>query len=220
MPEVKFSHSSLKEFESCALKYYEVRVLKKWPREETQATAYGTQLHEQCELHIKEGRPLDPNFRFLQKTLSSLAAMPGDKYPELEMALTEDLEVCAFDDPNAWVRGIADLVIVNGDTARVWDYKSGSNKYADTSQLELMALMIFKHFPAVTFVSGALLFILKETLAKFKLKAEDAPKIWWRYRERVARIANAHASGVWNPTSSGLCKAHCPCIGCAFNGRN
>ena len=219
---VTFSHSSLKDFQNCPRKYYEVKVLEKYPREETEATAYGTQLHEQCELHIRDGRPLDQNFRFLQPVLDKLKAMPGRKYPEYEMALTKDLRVCNFHAPDRWVRGIADLIIVDDDnlTARVFDYKSGSDKYPDTSQLELMALMIFKHFPHIRSVSGGLLFVLKNSVRKCKVELDMQDKMWWKYREEVARIEQAHATGVWNPKSSGLCKKYCPCLGCEFNGRN
>ena len=219
---VTFSHSSLKDFQNCPRKYYEVKVLEKYPREETEATAYGTQLHEQCELHIRDGRPLDQNFRFLQPVLDKLNAMPGRKYPEYEMALTKDLRVCNFKDPNRWVRGIADLIIVDDDnlTARVFDYKSGSDKYPDVSQLELMSLMIFKHFPHIRSVTGGLLFVLKNSVRKCKVELDMQDKLWWKYREDVARIEQAHATGVWNPKQSGLCKKYCVVTTCEFNGRN
>lgn len=219
---VTFSHSSLKDFQNCPRKYYEVKVLEKYPREETEATAYGTQLHEQCELYIRDGRPLDQNFRFLQPVLDKLKAMPGRKYPEYEMALTKDLRVCNFHAPDRWVRGIADLIIVDDDnlTARVFDYKSGSDKYPDTSQLELMALMIFKHFPHIRSVSGGLLFVLKNSVRKCKVELDMQDKMWWKYREEVARIEQAHATGVWNPKQSGLCRKWCPVLDCSFNGRN
>lgn len=219
---VTFSHSSLKDFQNCPRKYYEVKVLEKYPREETEATAYGTQLHEQCELYIRDGRPLDQNFRFLQPVLDRLNAMPGRKYPEYEMALTKDLRVCNFHAPDRWVRGIADLIIVDDDnlTARVFDYKSGSDKYPDTSQLELMALMIFKHFPHIRSVSGGLLFVLKNSVRKCKVELDMQDKMWWKYREEVARIEQAHATGVWNPKQSGLCRKWCPVLDCSFNGRN
>ena len=219
---VTFSHSSLKDFQNCPRKYYEVKVLEKYPREETEATAYGTQLHEQCELHIRDGRPLDQNFRFLQPVLDKLKAMPGRKYPEYEMALTKDLRVCNFHAPDRWVRGIADLIIVDDDnlTARVFDYKSGSDKYPDTSQLELMALMIFKHFPHIRSVSGGLLVVLKNSVRKCKVELDMQDKMWWKYREEVARIEQAHATGVWNPKQSGLCRKWCPVLDCSFNGRN
>lgn len=219
---ITWSHSSLKDFSNCPRKYYEVKVLEKYPREETEATAYGTQLHEQCELYIRDGRPLDQNFRFLQPVLDKLKAMPGRKYPEYEMALTKDLRVCNFHAPDRWVRGIADLIIVDDDnlTARVFDYKSGSDKYPDTSQLELMALMIFKHFPHIRSVSGGLLFVLKNSVRKCKVELDMQDKMWWKYREEVARIEQAHATGVWNPKQSGLCRKWCPVLDCSFNGRN
>lgn len=218
---VTWSHSGLKDYETCARKYYEVKVLNKYPREETEQTLYGTQLHEQCELYIRDGRPLDQNFRFMQKMLDKLNAMPGRKYPEYEMALTQDLRVCNFKAPDYWVRGIADLIIVNDEnlTARVFDYKSGSDKYPDPGQLELMALMVFKHFPHVRRVTGGLLFVLKNTVHKHKVSVDDADKLWWKYRERVARIEQSYANGVWNPKSSGLCRRYCQVVECSFNGR-
>lgn len=219
--KLQWSYSALKNFETCKRQFYEVVVLKKWPREETEATAYGTQLHEQAELFIKEARPLDPNFKFMQPTVDALAAMPGRKFPELEMALTPGLKVCAFDDPERWVRGIADLVIVDDDnfTARVFDYKSGSNKYPDVDQLTLMSLMVFKHFPHVKSVSSGLLFVLKGTVVKHKVHRDQEAELWWGYRNRVGSIAMAHATGVWNPTQSGLCKKYCSVLSCPFNGR-
>lgn len=219
---VTWSHSSLKDFQNCPRKYHEVKILENYPREETDATTYGKQLHEQAELYIRDGRPLDQNFRFMQPMLDKLLAMPGRKFTEYEMALTHDLRVCNFKDPNRWVRGIADLIIVDDDnlTARVFDYKSGSDKYPDVSQLELMAIMIFRHFPHVRSVTGGLLFVLKNTVRKCKVELADAEPLWWKYREEVSRIEAAMTTGVWNPKSSGLCRKYCPVVTCEHNGRN
>lgn len=219
---VQWSHSGLKQYETCAKQYHEVKLLKRYPREETEQTLYGTRLHEQAELFIKDGRPLDTDFKFMQPTMNKLFDMPGRKYPELEMALTHDLRPCAFKSPDYWVRGIADLVIVDDDnlTARVFDYKSGGDKYPDTDQLTLMSLMVFKHFPHVRHVTSGLLFVLRNTVVKHKVSREQENDLWWKYRERVGSIAAAHATGVWNPTQSGLCKRFCVVTECPFNGRN
>jgi PD-(D/E)XK nuclease superfamily len=222
MHKVTWSHSGLKDFESCARKYHEVKVLKNYPREETSATLYGTKLHEQAELYIRDGRPLDADFTFLKPTLDALVAQPGEKLCELEMALTTDLEVCAFKSEDVWVRGIADIVIIDHDnkTARVFDYKSGGDKYPDTSQLELMALMLFIHYPHIEKVSAGLLFVLRGTVARCTIKKSSAEALWWKYRQRVARIEKAFAVNVWNPSQSGLCKKYCAVTSCEFNGRN
>ena len=88
----KHSYSGIKSYETCPRQYHAVKVLKKYPRQETDATRYGTALHEQCELFIRDGRPLDEGFKFLQPTLDKLVAMPGRKMPEYEMAVTEKLQ--------------------------------------------------------------------------------------------------------------------------------
>lgn len=215
------SYSGIKAFEGCPRKYHDTKVVKLYPREETDATIYGTTLHEQAELFIKDGRPLDESFRFLQPTLDALVAMPGRKFPELEMAVKESLEPCEFKDPEYWCRGIADLVIVDDDnlTARVFDYKTGGNKYPDTDQLMLMSLLIFKHFPHVRRVSGGLLFVLKGTVSKYKVLREQEHDLWWRWRERVARLDAAHHHDRWPEKSSGLCRQYCEVVHCAHNGR-
>ena len=218
----KWSYTGLHAYEGCPRKYHEVNVLKAYPREETDQTRYGTKLHEQAELFIKDDRPLDSDFKFLQPVMDKLNAMTGRKFPELEMALTTDLVPCGFKAEEYWVRGIADLVIVDDDnmTARVFDYKSGGNKYPDTDQLTLMSLMVFKHFPHIKQVTSGLLFVLKNTVSKHRVERSQEDALWWRYRERVARIDAAHENGVWNPQQSGLCKRYCPVLSCPLNGRN
>ena len=110
---------------------------------------------------------------------------------------------------------------MNGTKARVLDYKAGKNaKYADKDQLELMALAVFKHFPDVEEVDAALLFVVAKAFIKGNYKRTDAPALWARWLQRYSRIPAAVANGVWNPKTSGLCKAHCVVLSCLHNGRN
>jgi RecB family exonuclease len=215
---VKWSHSSLKDYEGCPRRYHEVKVLKNYPFKDTDATLYGKELHTAAELYIKEGTPLPPQFAFLQGTLDALMAKPGRKLCEHQMGVTKDLKPCKFMDKEVWVRGIADLLIIDDEnlTARVVDYKSGNNKYPDREQLKLMALMVFAHFPHIRRVSGALLFVVKEDIAKASFMVGEAEEYWWDYRERVARIEQAHETGVWNPKPTPLC-GWCPVTTCEHN---
>ena len=193
-------------------------MLKNYPFTETEATIYGTQLHEAAELYIKDGTDLPPQFEFLRDTLDVLKAKPGRKLCEYKMGVTKDLKPCGFMDKDVWVRGIADLLIIDDDnlTARVVDYKSGNNKYPDREQLKLMALMVFVHFPHIRRVSGALLFVVKNDIAKGSYMVGEAEEYWWDYRERVARIEQAHETGVWNPKPTPLC-GWCPVKTCEHN---
>jgi hypothetical protein len=218
MKTVTWSHSSLKDYEGCPRRYHEVKVLKNYPFKDTDATLYGKELHTAAELYIKEDTPLPPQFAFLQGTLDALKAKPGRKLCEHQMGVTKDLKPCGFMDKEVWVRGIADLLIIDDEnlTAKVVDYKSGNNKYPDREQLKLMALMVFAHFPHIRRVSGALLFVVKEDIAKASFMVGEAEEYWWDYRERVARIEQAHETGVWNPKPTPLC-GWCPVTTCEHN---
>jgi len=88
--KVTWSHSALKDFEGCARRYHEVKVLQKYPMQDTEQTRYGKQLHEAAGRYVEEGRELPPQFAFIKPTLDSLLAKPGRKFAELEMALTDE----------------------------------------------------------------------------------------------------------------------------------
>ena len=218
---ITWSHSALKDYEGCARRYHEVKVLNKYPFQETQQTRYGKDLHEAAEFYVKDGKELPPEYAFVKPVLDSLIAKPGRKFAELEMALTAELNPCGFHSENRWVRGIADLVIVNDDnfTAYVVDYKTGNNKYPDRDQLILMSLMGFKHFPHIKYVKSALLFVVKNSMVKHEMGLEDVEPAWWDYRERVAKLTASHTNDVWNPKSTPLC-GWCQVTGCEFHPRH
>lgn len=217
---VVWSHSSLKAFEQCPRKFHEEKVLKRFPFKDTEATIYGKELHSAAEFYIKDGTPLPAHFAFLKPTLDALAAKPGRKLTEYEMAVDARLRPCGFKDPQVWARGIADLLIVDDDNLTAWcaDYKSGNDKYPDRDQLTLMSLFVFAHFPHVRVVRSALLFVVKDTMVKHRVELAQATNYWQDYRERVAALEGAFASGVWDPKQSGLCRRHCPIASCEFNG--
>jgi hypothetical protein len=137
------------------------------------------------------------------------------------MALDKDLHPVDWKSPDAWVRGISDLTIVDdaSATAYVSDYKTGSNKYPDRDQLVLMSLMTFQLFPHVQKVKSALLFLVKNDMVKMQMQHTQAEGFWWKYRERIARIEASHVSGVWNPKQSALC-GWCPCTSCELHPKH
>lgn len=208
----------MKKFEQCARQYHEVTVLKRFPFTDTKHTIYGKDVHKAIEDYGRDGKPMPPEFMLFKPVVDALLAKTGRKLFEHEMALTKDLRPCDFKDDNRWVRGIADLLIVDDDnlTARVVDWKTGNDKYPDRDQLTLMSLMVFAHFPHIRSVSSALFFIVKGSMVKHKMAREDADAAWWDYRERVAKLEAAHEFDVWNPSQSPLC-GWCPVKHCTFN---
>ena len=111
-----WSHSALKDFEGCARRYHEVRILKNYEQKETTQTRYGKDFHKAAEDYVKNNVPIPTHFSFAQPTIDALLAKPGTKYAEYEMGLTVDLKPCNFKDDKCWVRGIADLLIVDEES--------------------------------------------------------------------------------------------------------
>lgn len=221
MKKPSWSHSSLKDFEGCARRYHEVKVLKNYPFQETEATRYGNQVHEALELYIKENKPIPPEYAQFKDVADAMLGKPGRKLAEHEMALTADLKPCEWKSPDVWVRGIADILIVDDDNFTAWvgDWKTGSNKYPDRDQLVLMSLMVFEHFPHIRKVNSALLFIVKNDIVKMSMIRDQKDEYWWRYRERTARLEACFANDVWNPTQTPLC-GWCPVTTCEFNPKH
>jgi CRISPR/Cas system-associated exonuclease Cas4 (RecB family) len=212
---VTWSHSSLKDYEGCPRRYHEVKVLKNFPFKENEATLYGKEFHKAAEDYIRDDKELPESFVYAKSALDVLKKKDGRKLCEYQMALTTELKPTGWFDKDVWVRGVADLLIVDDDNLTAWvvDYKTGNNKYPDREQLKLMSLMVFAHMPHIRKVNSALLFVVKEDFVKHSMTFEQAPAEWWQYRQRVARIEQAHATGVWNPQSSGLCP-WCPVTTC------
>jgi len=219
--KVTWSHSSLKDYEGCAKRYQEVKVLKNFPFVENDATRYGTEFHKAAEDYIQDGVVLPEQFNFAKATLDALIAKPGRKMCELQMALTTDLKPCDWKSPDAWARGIADLIIVDDENMTAWvvDYKTGNNKYPDREQLKLMSLMVFAHMPHIRKVNSALLFVVKDDMVRHAMTLDQAEAEWWQYRERVARIEQAHDTNVWNPRPSPLCP-WCPVTTCTHHPKH
>jgi len=197
-----------------------VRVLKKYKQDSTEQIRYGEQLHKAAEDYVT-GVPLPPQFSFVKPTLDALLDKQGTKHAEIKMALTNKLEPCAWTASDAWVRGIADLLILDEESKTAWvvDYKTGNNKYPDKGQLDLMSLLVFAHYPAIDKVHSALLFVVKNSVIKHKVERKEEDALWWMYRERTARIEASHSHDVWNPKQSGLCP-WCPVRSCEYHPKH
>lgn len=212
--EVKWSYSGLKDYDNCPRQYHEVKVLKRYTKFPTEQMRYGTEVHKAVEDYVGEGKPLLPNYQKFQRQLDPLIEMEGIKYPELRMAINFDREPCKWGE--YWVRGIADLVVINGDTAFVVDYKTGSNKYPDLKQLQLMALMVFAHYPEVQHVKAGLLFVVHEHFIPTEYHRKDADKLWTDFYPSLERMRLSYENGVWQENPTPLC-GWCPVKICQFH---
>ena len=216
-----WAYSKIKAFETCPKQFYHMRIAKTYTEPESDHLLYGNEFHKAAELYVPDKEDLPKKFDFARPVLDSLKALPGEKHFELKLGLTEDLEPCGFFDKNVWWRGVVDLLIIDGDRARVVDYKTGkSARYADKGQLELMAMATFKHYPQIKKVQGALLFVVANDMIREAYLQEAQTDLWSDWLKRYTAADKAVRANVFNPRPSGLCRQHCLVLECPHNGRS
>jgi hypothetical protein len=220
-PKYTWSYSHLDLFKQCPQKYYRLRVVKDVKDPPTEHLNYGREIHKVAEDYIGKGTPIPEKFiSILKEPLDRLVAIEGEKHCELKLGLTQNLEPCKFFDDDVWWRGVADLLIISNDYAYLVDYKtSKSAKYADTKQLELLSLAIFKHYPQVKKIKAGLLFVVSGDLVKAKYEQEKASMYWKTWLQDVAGLEGAIKNDVWNAKPNFTCGKYCPVIDCLHNGK-
>ena len=216
---VVWSFSSMKTFEQCPRKYYHVKIAKDIQEKDTDATIYGKDAHSAAEHYIRDKKPLPPKHSYMQPILDTLNSIEGDKYSEIKLGFTKDLEACSFGAKNVWWHGIADMVIINEgkELAHSVDFKTSKNaRFADTKQLDLVAVGLFKKFPKIKRIKSALLFVVSNEFVRTEHVVDEIPKYLEKPSQSVARIEAALANNVWNPVQGPLCR-FCPVKNCEFN---
>ena len=215
-----WSYSSISLFQQCPRKYYRLRVKKDIVEPHQAHLDYGKEVHKAAEDYVCNDKSLDPRYEFVKPALDALKSLPGLKLCEYEMGLTKDFKPCGFRDPEVWFRGIADLLIVDGTHAHLVDYKTGkSSQYADTKQLELLALLVFKHFPEVQTIKAGLVFVVVQDLVKAAFEVSVQEQAWARWLPEIQRLEKALETDVWNARPNFTCRKFCPVHDCEHNGK-
>ena len=212
-----WSFSAIKTFDQCPKKYYHLKVAKDVVDTFGDAAKYGNLVHEAAELRIKDGTPIPDKYGFVTPYVEALNDLPGDKHAELRVGVkktADGFEACSFDDRDCWYRGIADLVIIDGTTAHVIDYKTGKNsKYADMKQLDLLAGALFYHAPQLKVIKSALLFVVTKDFFPRKHYFERRDEYLAAFKDQLNDLEMCSRLNVWNAKTSGLC-GWCPVTKC------
>jgi predicted RecB family nuclease len=212
-----WSYSSIKTFDQCPKKYYHLKVAKDVKDTAGPEADYGTQAHEAAEHYIKHGTPIPGKFKIMRPVVETLAKFPGEKHTELKLGVRKTdagYEPTTFFAKDVWWRGIVDLLITNGKTAHMVDYKTGKNaKYADMKQLDLMAGAVFVHYPEIQKVKSGLAYVVSNEFPKKTHTREHVDTYFSVFDKQLEQLEDATDSGMWNAKTSPLC-GWCPVTSC------
>jgi hypothetical protein len=211
------SFSSIDFFSSCAHKYNEVKIVKRFKEKPFVASELGKALHSAFERAITMGVSLPENLIRYTPEIEMLKALPGAKHCEMKLALTHQGTATEFWAKDAWIRGAADFIHIDGTHAMIADYKTGKvNPKPD--QLHLMACMVFQRFPWVKTVRGVLMFVEHSVIHTEDYDAVNFPQMFGFWANKMNRIEKAIDTQQFPKNPSGLCKNHCAVANCEHNG--
>jgi hypothetical protein len=209
MTKLAHSFSALTMYENCPQRYYRQRIIKDVKDLGSKASEEGQRIHKLLELRLTDGRELPEELQDVELLCQKLEGAPGELLVEEELTLNEDLKPVGWFDKDAWFRVKTDVLIINGPTAIVLDWKNGKRKI-DYFQMESTAANIFMHYPEVETVKTSLIWL--KTMAtdpEIYTKAEHFHSSWESIYEKVALIEKSAESGDWPAKPSGLC-SYCP----------
>jgi len=218
MANITWSYSSLSLYQQCPKKYYHLKVAKDIKEPLSEAITFGNTIHKVAEEYVARGTPVPEKYKEIEPALESIRNMQGDKLCENKLGLTADLKPCGFFDKGVWWRGIADIIILQGDKALTIDYKTGkSSKYADLKQLEVLSLAIFKHFPQVKKVKAGLMFLFADDFVKADYHSDAQDELWGPWVSDVGQLQSSVENKVWNAKPNFTCRGWCPVVSCVHN---
>jgi hypothetical protein len=216
-----WSYSSLNQYVTCGAQYEALRVSKRFPREESEASIWGTEVHKAIELYLTQAEPLPERMQQFQSYVDSLVDDSGrtEIFVELELGVYEDGSPCAFDDPDCWARGIVDYLRIKNSVALSLDHKTGRRKEG-SKQLMMSAALILAHFPQLEKVICGYAWLQEGgRISREQYERKDIERIWQSFYKDLQELAWSYETGNWPTRPSGLCSKWCPVLDCVHNGR-
>ncbi len=207
-----WSFSVLSVFETCRKKYYHLKVLKDVKDGDSEAAREGKEVHNAMYQRVLKGKALPVPMRQHEKLAARFADAKGEKHGEMKMCLNNKFEPVDWFASDAWVRAIVDLLIVNGDTAIIVDWKTGKIKL-DWTQLKLAACILSRLMPEINNFKLVFVWLRESKISSESISRGDLKSVWLDLLPRVKEIEIAKQTTAFPATESGLC-GWCPVQQC------
>ena len=213
-----WSYSALKNFETCAKRYYHYNVARDVTEPETDQLREGNRLHAAFDARLSKGTALPLGLGHHEWLLAKIIASPGETVSERKLALTSTFEPQAYFGKGVWFRTVIDAAKILPTIGRVFDWKTGKPS-EDLTQLQLMALTLFAHMPALLRVKAGLVFVAHDKVETAEFDRGDITSLWSEILPRVNAVKRARETQTYPPRPSGLCKKYCAVMSCPYHGK-
>lgn len=207
------SYSALKLYEQCQLRYYRQRIIKDAHETDTVHITHGNTVHKAIENKITKGTALPKelhSYAGLVDAVERTAKASNRRvHTEQNIGLDSDLNPVGYWDKAIWLRTKVDILIHGGSQAVLMDWKTGKRKL-DFTQLKISAISVFKTHVDISSIVASFVWLKDQLIDKATYTREELPSLIDEIKPRLLAIEDAHATNVWTPKPSYLCR-YCPC---------
>ena len=192
-------------------------IAKDLPREETEAMLHGKNVHKALANRIARGTPLPEEFSKYETLASPFS---GRKvHTEIPLAIDRAGKPCSFFDNDVFLRGYADVVVMDGDIASIFDWKTGK-KREDSTELRLHALMLKARYIQLEKIIGHYVWLGNVDLGLNPVgkphDRSDVDKTWYDLNCQTDEIDRMMKAEHFAKTPNALC-GWCPVLDCEHN---
>lgn len=204
------SYSRVSCFKQCPAKFEHLYVNKSVTDEGNEHTFYGTRVHESLEKYARTGdvNELTNETREWKSLVDNILKQEGEKYYEYQMAINPACSPVDWFSSDVWFRGVADVLVINGNKATVLDWKTGKQR-DDFTQLMIFASMVMFHFPEVDEVVCGFVWLKPRTITKAIYNRNNLHHMWGQLTTQLDKIQECVDMGVFTAKTSPLCN-WCP----------
>ena len=205
-----YSYSLLNNYANvCPHQTYRKYVKKDLKFVESPAMRWGNDCHSALEYRLG-GKPLPPNMQQWEPIVAPLAERKATA--EQKLGITIACKPVGFFDDNVFFRGKIDVTLMNGTTAYINDWKTGSSSYESPFELETNALLLHALHPHLTKIVGSYTWLKENRIGQmYDLSATN--KTYQTIFELVKKFKADQQSGEWEKRKSGLC-GYCDVLDC------
>ena len=196
-----YSYSNLKMLKTCPLQCFRTYVKKDLPFHETTESIWGNRVHDALKDRLRKVAPLPDDLQKYEGFCLSLDRF--DPKTEIMLGCDRDGNACGFFGKHVWLRGKADVVVVDKTTAALFDWKTGK-PFEDPFELAVQALLLKINMPILSKISGQYIWLKEMRLGR----THDlrATAVTWGdvvlLHERTERYEKA---GEWPKSPNVLC---------------
>lgn len=213
-----WSYSKLKNFEVCPKRMYEIDIAKNYiePQEPGGPLEWGNRVHDELAKAIKgPNHKLSSEMTQYQVWVDRVLKGPGELFVEQKYAINRNFQKTTYFAPDAWYRGIGDVVRIDRDLALVLDWKTGKI-LEDSVQLMLMSQCLFSHFPQLKYVRSEFVWLKDDCTSPELFTRREVADQWVGLLDRVQGMERASKEMNYPPKPGRLCRSYCAVQSCPF----